>query len=224
MDLIPFVRNLRSSIYDAVIVRMTTHWYREVLLRLPPRTTILDVGIGTATSLIANRDLIVSKGLTIVGVDYDADYVKTAQASVAAYGLESHIQVVCCSIHDYQPPKSPSSNNQEEMRFDAIYFSGSFMILPEKAKALRRCVQWLTPHTGRVYFTQTFETKGFVGRMMPLVKKLLKFVLTIDFGDVTFEEDFRQVLGDADVKLLDLVYLVKGRFRSQVLIEAAPQS
>ena len=97
------------------------------------------------------------------------------------------------------------------------------MILPEKAKALRRCVQWLTPSSGKVYFTQTFEKKGIVGWMMPLVKRMLKFVLTIDFGEVTFEDDFRKVMAEAEVRVDTLVVMHEARL-AQVLIVATPRS
>ncbi len=37
----------KSFIYDAVILRMTEKWYRNVLDRLDENSVLLDVGIGT---------------------------------------------------------------------------------------------------------------------------------------------------------------------------------
>ncbi|MEA3641327.1 MAG: SAM-dependent methyltransferase, partial [Lamprobacter sp.] len=39
---------MRSYIYDALILRLTSQWYAEVLRRLPEGAAMLDVGIGTA--------------------------------------------------------------------------------------------------------------------------------------------------------------------------------
>lgn len=38
----------RSTIYNALILNMTTKWYQVVLERLEPNSTVLDIGIGTA--------------------------------------------------------------------------------------------------------------------------------------------------------------------------------
>jgi ubiquinone/menaquinone biosynthesis C-methylase UbiE len=226
------IPSLRSWVYDTVIVNMTKRWYREVLTKLPIKACILDVGIGTGTSLLENRDLIVSKQLHVTGVDYDEHYVITAIENVKRFGLERQVEVVHASIHDYFPAvpaaSSSSSSDEDERPFDAIYFSGSFMIIPDKAKALQRCIRMLKPTTagspkgsGRVYFTQTFEHEGVVGRYVtPWVKAGLKALLTIDFGSVTFEKDFLAVLEAANVEVEQRVSLGKTMFREQVLIVA----
>ena len=66
---------VRVWIYDVAIIKMTRVWYREVLKRLPDNARVLDVGIGTGTALICNKDLIKQKNITVVGIDYDKDYV-----------------------------------------------------------------------------------------------------------------------------------------------------
>jgi ubiquinone/menaquinone biosynthesis C-methylase UbiE len=203
---------LRSYIYDRVIVQMTTRWYRAVLSELPVGARVLDVGIGTATSLINNRDLIVSKRLTFVGVDYDAAYVTAAEASVKAAGLEDHISLVCASIHDYQSTEP----------FDAIYFSGSLMIIPNQVGAVQRCMSMLRNADGRVYLTQTLERRGIVGTVMEwVVKPVLRAGLTIDFGNVTYQDQIENTLRDAGLKIVSMRVLTPGRFRNQVIIEAA---
>ncbi|CUF48768.1 methyltransferase, putative [Bodo saltans] len=226
------IPSLRSWVYDTVIVNMTKRWYREVLTKLPVNARILDVGIGTGTSLLENRDLIVSKHLHVTGVDYDEHYVIAAIENVKRFGLEQQVALVHASIHDYSPSPSSSSSGDDEKEnqrpFDAIYFSGSFMIIPDKAEALKRCVRMLKPTTtasssgsGRVYFTQTFEHEGIVGRYVtPWVKAALKTLLTIDFGTVTFEKDFLAVLQAANVEVEQRISLGKAMFREQVLIVA----
>lgn len=38
----------RATLYDALILKLTTKWYEVVLSRLDVGSTVLDVGIGTA--------------------------------------------------------------------------------------------------------------------------------------------------------------------------------
>ena len=220
----------KSWIYDTLIVAMTTVWYREVLTRLPTDASVLDVGIGTATSLIGNRDLLISKKLHFTGVDYDASYIDAAAEGIVRHHLQPFVEVVCCSIHDFDPAvhcksKEGSHHHHNHSRhlFDAVYFSGSFMIIPDKVKALQRTVGMLKhPHSSgsRIYFTQTFETPGIVGFVMSFVKPMLKYLLSIDFGSVTYEKDFKRVLKEADVTIHEIHVMHKSAFRRQVLVVA----
>ncbi|KPA85209.1 hypothetical protein ABB37_01570 [Leptomonas pyrrhocoris] len=217
-------KSLRAWVYDLCIVPMTSRWYREVLLECPVNTSMLDVGVGTATSLIANRDIIVSKQMTVTGVDYDAAYVRSAQANVAACGgsLQDVIKTEQADIHEY--------NKSHKVKFDIIYFSGSFMIIPRQAEALRHCVQMLrspvpkVPDGCNIFFTQTFEKRTFIGLYVtPFVKRFLKAVTTIDFGEVTYEDDFRAALEEADVDIVRVRAISSSYFRTQTVVMARPR-
>ena len=48
--------NARADLYDMLIVRMTSVWYKEVLEQCVGGARILDVGIGTATALVQNKE------------------------------------------------------------------------------------------------------------------------------------------------------------------------
>lgn len=216
------VTNIRSSVYDALIVSMTTGWYREVLLECPVGTAMLDVGIGTASSLIANRDIVLSKKMTVVGVDCDAHYVLNAQKSIRASNLQDVVQCETCGIHDY--------NQDYSTEFDVVYFSGSFMIISHPVEALRHCVKMLrcvspVPNACNIFFTQTLERRSFIGEYItPWVKYFLKAVTTIDFGEVTYEDEFRKVLESAEVDIVEMRPLKKGWLRTQMMVMAHPRS
>ena len=45
------LRQCRSFVYDALILKLTTTWYEVVLSRLDEGSTLLDIGIGTAGEL-----------------------------------------------------------------------------------------------------------------------------------------------------------------------------
>eukprot|EP00796_Vickermania_ingenoplastis_P004703 gene4703-3396_t len=220
--------HLRSWVYDTCVVRMTTEWYREVLLRLPLGIRLLDVGIGTGLSLIHNRDIVLSKQLQVVGVDCDQDYVDHARNSLTHYpALDACVDVVYASIHDY--------NKDYKEVFDAAYFSGSFMLMPNKVAALQHVVRMLREpperktrdlHTreGQIFFTQTFERSNWIGRhWTPVLKKVLKMITTIDFGEVTYEADFRAVLEEASVDILEVSTIQSCRNSRFVVVVATPK-
>lgn len=82
--------------------------------------------------------------------------------------------------------------------FDAIYFSGSLMILPNPVDALNHVKQMLK-NSGKIYVTQTIETNR--SQFLRLVKPLLKYVLTIDFGNVTYEDDLLDAFKATNLKV-----------------------
>jgi SAM-dependent methyltransferase len=204
-----FVARVRGHVYDAVIVGMTAAWYRAVLQRLPTGFRLLDVGIGTGAALIANADLLVAKGLDVTGVDVDAAYVERCRHAIERRGLHGRVTVRLESIdvHDGGP-------------YDAVYFSGSFMLLPDPIGTLRRVRSLVVPG-GPVYFTQTFEHRR--SRATELVKPLLRAITGIDFGRVTYEPDFRRTLDEARFRIADMATVTQGSHRSAVLVVAHPE-
>jgi len=194
---------IRARLYDAAIVRMTAAWYRAVLERLPRGCRLLDVGIGTGGALLANADLVVAKDLHVTGVDVDAAYVARCRAAVAQFGLADRVDARVESVYDHRGGP-----------YDAAYFSGSFMLLPDPAGAVRHVASLLAPGA-RLWFTQTFEH-----RRSPLVerlKPLLRHLTTIDFGRVTYEADFRRALAAGGESIETFETLNEGARRSGVL-------
>ncbi|HEB77516.1 MAG TPA: class I SAM-dependent methyltransferase [Methylothermaceae bacterium] len=204
----PLLSALRGLIYDHTFAKLTINWYRAVLERLPEGAEILDVGIGTGGAAVANASLIQQKRLKILGLDIDADYLDRCRRALARAGLSDHVEVRLESVYDHQGGP-----------YDAVYFSGSFMLLPDPVAALRHVLIQLKPE-GKVFFTQTFHD-----RRSPLaekIKPMLHKVTTIHFGQVTYWEDFQRVLEQAGARVKDMVILKQLRNASFRLIEAAP--
>ncbi|EED93691.1 predicted protein [Thalassiosira pseudonana CCMP1335] len=188
----------KSFIYDAVILRMTEKWYRTVLQRLPDGAVVLDVGVGTGGALLRCADLVKSKDLKIIGIDIDAAYVEAGKQSLEVAGLSDRISIDKVDVYD-------GSENIVELAkalgvsadtngkiFDAVYFSGSFSLLPDPVKALKLVSEWTKEPTkdskeGTIYITQTYQRK--TPFFLPYVKPLLKYATTIDFGQLVREED-----------------------------------
>ena len=199
---------MRAALYDLAIVPLTASWYEAVLTRLPRGCRLLDVGIGTGGALLTQADRVAAQDLHVTGVDIDADYVARCARQVARRGLSQHVTARLESIYDHHGGP-----------YDAAYFSGSFMLLPDPPAVVRHVVSLLSPG-GRLWFTQTFEHERspVVERLKPLLRRLT----TIDFGRVTYEDAFRRALDAGAVAVDERVVLHAGARRSALLLGARP--
>ena len=137
--------------------------------------------------MIKNKSSLIQKNITVDGVDYDLDYVRECRKHIKTEGLQNYITVCHKSILDYTGGP-----------YDFIYFSASLMILPSPVDALKHVKNMLTEN-GRIFVTQTIETKrSFI---VELVKPLLKYILTIDFGNVTYEDSLLAAFKEANLKV-----------------------
>lgn len=201
---------LRAWIYDRAVVRMTRGWYEAVLARVPASSRLLDVGIGTGAALAAHGPRVKELGLRVLGVDIDADYVRRCAVRMRQDGLSEQVQVKLESVYDLA-----------ETGFDAVYFSGSFMLMPDPVAALTHVLGLLAPG-GRVYFTQTFERDR--SATMEWCKPLLKRITTIDFGAVSYRGDFLAALREGGVEIVEEVALGRQGRRCAWLVVAQPIS
>lgn len=197
---------MRSWLYDRLVAGLTEQWYREVLERLPRRAVVLDVGIGTGAGIVRCADLVRSRDLRVVGLDIDRDYFDLCRTAVSRAGLDDHVTPLLCSVYDH-----------EGGPYDVAYFSASLMVLPDPVEAMRHVAKQLAPD-GLVFFTQTFHHRrsGVVERIKPMLGR----VTTIEFGRVTYEDEFRAAVEDAGLDLLDLVTLRGTRAASSRLAVA----
>lgn len=213
------LRVFAADVYDIIIVWMTTRWYAAVFEKLSVGDRILDVGVGTATALVRNKVVLLEKRLSVIGLDYEAAYVRKAEQMLEAADLlrpapegtegyrpgEFYCRVFERSIYDVDlarlcedDPTQKSASElpvPQERRFDAAYFSGSLTVMPDPVGALRAVVPLLKTRTGRVYITQTFDKKH--SRVKAALKPLMKYVTTIDFGQLTTESDIQRIIGEA---------------------------
>ncbi|KAL7532204.1 hypothetical protein ACHAXR_004491 [Thalassiosira sp. AJA248-18] len=198
----------KSFVYDIVILRMTEKWYRTVLERLDDGSIVLDVGIGTGGALLRCTDLIESKDLKIVGIDIDDAYVQAGKSSVQQAGLSDRISIDRVNVYEGNEKimklaqKLGATANAEGQFVDAVYFSGSFSLLPDPVKALQ-LVSTFVKATGKgeaIYITQTYQ------RTTPLffsyLKPLLKYATTIDFGQLVREGDVLQMFKDSGLEVV----------------------
>jgi len=192
--------NARGWIYDRFVAGMTSQWYREVIARLPDGARVLDVGIGTGTALARCADEVRAKDLALVGLDIDPDYLARCRLEMARAGLASRVTPMLTSVYDHGGGP-----------YDAVYFSASLMLLPDPVGALRHVSGLLAPG-GRLFSTQTFHHRRSV--VMERVKPMLHRVTTIQFGRVTYEDEYRAAFDAAGVELVELTTMTDRRSSS----------
>ena len=201
---------MRAWIYNRALLPLTSKWYAAVLERLPDGARLLDVGIGTGGALIRNQETLRAKNVEVVGIDIDEDYVRQCQKSIEKNNLSDIVRVELQSVYDFN-----------EGDFDAIYFSASFMLLPDPDSALEH-VSGLLGQNGRLYFTQTIEESR--SRLMEKGKPLLKKLTSIDFGKVTYENDFLATMASGGVALIENTSLGGNKARSYRLFVGEPSA
>jgi ubiquinone/menaquinone biosynthesis C-methylase UbiE len=199
----------RSLIYDSLLPRLTSQWYREVLERVPDGASVLDVGIGTASALLANADRVEQKDLRITGIDIDADYIQRARKQLAESPVRDRVEARLESVDDHQGGP-----------YDAVYFAASFMLLPDPVGALRHCTAMLAPG-GRFYFTQTIHQRRV--RWLEWLKPMLKHLTSADFGRVTYEDSFRNELARGGLELEEFTTLAAHGNQTYCLAVAKPE-
>lgn len=197
---------LRGWLYDRLLAGMTGGWYREVFGRLPEHARVLDVGIGTGGALTRCAELVRTKDIYIDGLDIDRDYLDRCVVEVARAGLADQVTLFPSSVYDHHGGT-----------YDAIYFSASFMLLPDPVAAIKHVAAQLVPN-GRIFFTQTFHHSR--SPVAERVKPLLRRITTIHFGRVTYEDDFRRTLDDAGLELIEFCTMRRTRHASWRVAEA----
>mmetsp|Transcript_31402 Transcript_31402/g.66895 ORF Transcript_31402/g.66895 Transcript_31402/m.66895 type:complete len:301 (+) Transcript_31402:58-960(+) len=200
----------KSFVYNAMILSMTEKWYRAVLGELEDRSVLLDVGIGTGGALLRCTDLIESKDLKVVGIDIDDAYVKAGKISVQQAGLSDRISIDKVDVYEVGnedvrelAKKLGAKVNSDGEFVDAVYFSGSFSLLPDPVRALQLVSKYITgkaEENGTIYITQTYQRK--TPFFLPYLKPLLKYATTIDFGQLVREEDVLQTFRDSGLEIV----------------------
>jgi ubiquinone/menaquinone biosynthesis C-methylase UbiE len=203
--LLLLIRKFSPEIYDFVIVKMTSVWYQTVLERVSPKSRILDIGIGTGTALARNGELIREKELNIVGIDYELSYVQKCEQVIRdTPGMAGgRVLVICKSVYDSDLLTSANkvAGYGEQDKFDSIYFSGSISLMPNPSEALKNASEQCLKPNGLVYITQTFQRKGT--KVMEIIKPLLKYITTIDFGKLTYEHEVDQFCKDSGLEMIE---------------------
>ena len=183
---------MRNQLYRLVIHKATDHCYENCLGYFRNNASVLDVGIGNGQMMRTYHPLIKSKGLKIIGLDINKSYLNHCDGLIQNHGLKDNIQICHQPVESYEPRKG--------YYFDFVLFSMSFMLLADQKCVLDRVKEWLKPD-GRIIFFQTIFKYRF--KLMEIIKPRLKYLTTIDFGNVTYEKILFELLAEKNLSVLE---------------------
>jgi len=183
--------NLPAFIYDTVITkRLTKYTYYKLFDKMQPRLDkykrILDVGTGTGEALFSIIDRF-PKDTQVVAIDIDKNYIKKA---TELFKNQRNVRVREQDFYELAETKE---------RYDAIIFSSSFMLMPDTKRALDIAKSMLTPG-GKIFFLMTLYAKK--KKYIEKIKPYLKYYTTIDFGNITYEWEFEDLLTGNGLNIL----------------------
>ena len=92
-------------------------------------------------------------------------------------------------------PKLVESENE---KYDIVFFTFSFMLMPDKLKALE-IAKKLLKENGKILFLLTLNKKRFA--LAEKIKPLIKYIFTVDFGQVIYENDFYDYIKQAGLTI-----------------------
>ncbi|KAL4492944.1 hypothetical protein ABPG72_020723 [Tetrahymena utriculariae] len=143
---------------------------------------ILDIGVGTGHPLYSIIDRI-PKNVQVTGIDIDTNYIPAAKK---IFSQHSNVEIKYMNFYDMEKEKT--------LKYDVIIFSSSFMLMPDRIKALEIAKNLLSDN-GKIYFLMTlFQKKGIIQEMAGKVKPYLKYLTSIDFGQITYENEFTNIM------------------------------
>lgn len=205
---------VKNYLYKLIIYSVTDLCYSNCLNYFPPGSRILDVGIGNGMMLRNYHGLIKSKDFSIVGIDINNDYLRHCSGLIKDCRLENHIRIFHQGVESYEPP--------EQGYFDYILFSMSFMLFDDQGMVLDRVRNWLKPH-GKILFFQTmFHDRSL---FMEFIKPKLKYFTTVDFGRVTYDDGFFDLLHKKRIAVDEDRLIKKEWFKGEYrLIISSPEN
>ncbi len=202
-----------NNLYNWIISDVTRLCYKHCLHFFPPDSRILDVGIGNGVMLENNHGLIKAKNLQITGLDINLKYINHCYKLIEHYRLQDQLQVLHKSVFNFEPGSQDG--------FDYVLFSMSFMLLPKQEKVLDRARKWLKPGGQLVFFQTMFKSRS---HLLEFIKPKLKYVTSIDFGQVTYEDDFFELLQSKKISIFEDWLLQSKWFKGEYrMIVTQPQ-
>jgi ubiquinone/menaquinone biosynthesis C-methylase UbiE len=186
--------NFPALIYDYLFSRVLTRrsylfmFQNNIKDKLDKISSVLDVGVGTGLPLhaIANQ----MTKTKIVGIDIDSNYISKAKTLFAS---TPHVEIREQNFYELA-----SSND----KYDLIVFSSSFMLMPDRKRALDTAKQLLNKN-GRIIFLLTLYENKPRYKIIEKIKPCLKYYTTVDFGTLVYETELTQVVQENGLEIVN---------------------
>jgi ubiquinone/menaquinone biosynthesis C-methylase UbiE len=158
--------------------------------------------------------MIKSKGLKITGIDINSSYLRHCSNMISQWQLDNYIEIIHQPVELFSP--------KENQYYDFILFSMSFMLFKDQGLVLGRIQPWLKS-SGKVIFFQTmFRNKSV---LIEFIKPRLKYLTTIDFGKVTYADDFIRLMKEKHMLITQDRLIKKEWFKGEYhLIITVPEN
>ncbi len=131
--------------------------------------------------------------------------------------MTKYISVHCIDLYDADKLQQVMQSSTKDGKVDVVYFSGSFSLLPDPKGALLMTLPLLrksnddniltkisksasstsSSSSGLVYITQTYQKHVFP--LLGSIKPLLKYLTTIDFGQLVKVDEISNLLNDEEL-------------------------
>ncbi|MBW1954936.1 MAG: class I SAM-dependent methyltransferase [Deltaproteobacteria bacterium] len=181
---------MKNFLYKLIINSVTDYCYENCLEYVRDHASILDVGIGNGVMMNHYHEFIKDKRLHITGIDINRNYLRHCASKIQEYHLKDYVIIHCQAVETFEPP--------ERVLYDYIFFTMSFMLFQDQGGVLERARRWLKPEGEILFFQTLFKEKV---PAIEFIKPKLKYVTTIDFGKVTYENEFLSLLNAKNLKI-----------------------
>jgi ubiquinone/menaquinone biosynthesis C-methylase UbiE len=172
---------MRNFFYNTFVRKTTLAGYGAFFDSVSSGSQILDIGVGNGLMFEVYHQKIKDLQLSLYGIDLNQSYLKHCQKIIKKFHLEPYVQI---AEQDFLTAEFNTP-------FDSIFFSMSFPLIQDQEKALAKAKSLLKAG-GTLAFFQTMQNKR--SRTMELLKPKLKYISTIDFGKVNYEDAFLDLL------------------------------
>lgn len=150
------------------------------------KISMIDVGTGTGTPLKSILDKVNFE--KVLAIDINRGYLEKAREN---FRNNLNVEV------RYQDFMTIDKDVQE--KYDVVFFGFSLMLLPDREEALRIAQRMLKPN-GKIYMFLTLYHKK--NKIVEWIKPRLKYVFSIEFGDVVYYDQLSDIIKNAGFKIV----------------------
>ena len=126
---------IQDRIYNKLMVPLSTHLYAHYLDTLPPNTSIIDVGMGNAISLINNKETVRRKNIHIMGCDVVQPTVLIGEENIKRAKLDDLVSIKLQDMFELETDE----------KFDSIVYTCSWPLIEKPREMVIHSQRYLKP-------------------------------------------------------------------------------
>lgn len=147
-------------------------------------------------ALVHNRTLLNLKNIRVIGIDNDEDYIEACNIHIRKASMGNRIRVYHQDVYKMDQLKGrvvlPHGlglvNDPEDVRFDAILFSGTLPLLEDKVGVLNGLASWRKPDC-KIMICQAEQYESPITPFARMFKPVLFYLTSVDHGELITEAE-----------------------------------